>query len=106
MSNRTDIEPTALTVPHHSAHGVLTYWGPIEARLVAEVEPIWAARWDGEPYGYADVVLLVPADPNDECVVVLTRPGADPDVVAYGDLRSAGLDDVADALEREVVGIG
>lgn len=106
MRDRTDIDPKDLTVPHHSAHGVPTWWGSFEARLVTEIKPVWAARWDGEPYGYADVVLLVPADPDAECIVVLTRSGADPDIVAYGDLRSSGHDDVADVLAQEVVGIG
>jgi hypothetical protein len=106
MRDRIDIDPTELTVPHHSSHDALTWWGPIEARATAETKPVWAARWDGQPYGCADVVLLVPADPDAECVVVMTREGADPDIVAYGDLRSSGHDEIADMIAKEVVGIG
>jgi hypothetical protein len=101
MTERIDMDTRELTVPHHASHETLTWWGPVEARAAAEIRPMcWAARWDGEPFGYADIVLLVPY--VTECLVVMTRAAADPDMVALGDLRSSGHDDVADLLAKEV----
>lgn len=95
---KTDIEPTELTVPHHAAHDVLTWWGPIEARTAAEVQPVRAVRWDGSSFGYADIVVLYPASANDEAVVVMTRDGSDPEILAIGDLVGAGHGDITDLV--------
>jgi hypothetical protein len=95
---KIDINVHEITEPHHAAHHVLTWWGPIEARTAAEVQPVRAVRWDGSSFGYADIVVLYPASANDEAVVVMTRDGSDPEILAIGDLVGAGHGDIADLV--------